>query len=200
MATTQDYKKFYYARGARDMRRMAAKVQSANADPELVAVFMRGLVELMATQRALALVAWPFPDDADEVEVDFSTYADGRPVFSTVDWDDGYATVVHHPDVLVATDPKALEPECWPCGHRPARPMGRLDLKASSGGRCNPAAPTGSRTLRARNQLPFQGRLVDPEVSAGPAVQKDAEPNRRSHSTSQDNSPTEANNRKEDPK
>jgi hypothetical protein len=122
VATTEDYKKYHCARGARGVRRLAAKIQASDIDPELIAVLMEDLVEIIQCQRTVALAGWPFPDDVEEVEIDFFAYSDGRPVSTTVPSGDGYATIMNHPDALETSDTTALLPEHWPCGHRQAPP------------------------------------------------------------------------------
>ena len=122
MATTEDYKKYYCATGTRGVRRVAAKIQASDIDPELIDALMEDLVEIIQCQRTVATVGWPFPDDAEEVEIDFFTYSGGRPVFTTVDWGDGYATIVNHPDGLTTSDAGELMPEQSPCGHRQVPP------------------------------------------------------------------------------
>ena len=137
MATTEDYKKYFCALGSRSVRRLTASVEAADLSRELRNSILVEAHSLLHWQRCIALVDWPFErnnqhshegDDDDEcdedseiaLEVDFGAYADGHPVSSTVDWDDGFATIVHHPAGLSGEpDVGELSPEIWPCGHRP---------------------------------------------------------------------------------
>jgi hypothetical protein len=60
-----------------------------------------------------------FHDPASGVLIrEQAVYSDGRPVTSTIDWGDGYATLVHCPDPKDETggEAKELAEEVWPTG------------------------------------------------------------------------------------
>ena len=57
-----------------------------------------------------------FEDGDNEVVVRGGTYADGRPVQTRIEWEGGYATIVHPPDPQdeeSRPDPNELAEECW---------------------------------------------------------------------------------------
>jgi hypothetical protein len=134
-ATTEDYKKYFCALGARGVRRLTAKIHAADVGCDLRQSMLEEAHRLVQWQRCAVLVGWPSDDDEctdqacddhecdDDCEavtvVDFWTYSDGSPVLSTVVWDEGFATIVYHPDGFSQPDTGELEVEMWPCGHRP---------------------------------------------------------------------------------
>jgi hypothetical protein len=129
MSTAEDYVKYYCALGSRGIRRLSAEILTLGIAPPVAARLLKELEESLTLQRAAALAGWPAEfeptgcdDQGDAVmEIDFGVYADGQPVFTIVDWYEGFATVVHHPESpkLAGRDEGELKPEHWPCGHRP---------------------------------------------------------------------------------
>ena len=58
-------------------------------------------------------------DGSSVAEGNMSTYSDGRPVITTIDWGHGYATLVHNPDPQeqeTQQDRRELDEEVWPTG------------------------------------------------------------------------------------
>jgi len=109
MAIGEDYRKYFCALGSRSVRRVAAKVYAAaELDAEMRIAMMKQLTQMVTWQQMAAIAGWPLDDhttdgtDGEEgaIEIDWAVYSDGRPVFTVVDWLDGYATIVHHPDLL----------------------------------------------------------------------------------------------------
>lgn len=93
----------------------------------------------MDWQRATALTGWPLNDRiTDEKDglvcgppkIDWAVYSDGRPVLTVVDWLDGYATIVHHPDPLrpeIEDTGELAEEMCPGCGGMPCTEPGAED-------------------------------------------------------------------------
>ena len=103
----EDYKKYFCALGFRSVRRVAAKVYAAaDLDAELRIAMLK------------------------ELEIDWAVYADGRAVFTVIDWMDGYATLVHHPDSLqheTEDTGELAEEMCPSCGGMPSTEPGADD-------------------------------------------------------------------------
>jgi hypothetical protein len=124
MASTEDYGKYFCALGSRSVRRVAAKAHAAGLDTEVRIALTEELTQAVTWQQSAALASWPLDDhmsdeeDGEEiaVDIDLAVYSDGRPVFTVVDWFDGYATLVHHPDSLQPeSDTGELAEEKCPC-------------------------------------------------------------------------------------
>ena len=120
--STMDWKKYIFALGSRDIRRIAAKVRRANLEIEAEIEIMR-----LLEQAAARLLVGIFFDGADDtvedgtslVDGNLGTYSDGRRVTTRIDWGHGYATIVHHPDPQeqeTREDRRELEEEMWPSG------------------------------------------------------------------------------------
>ena len=126
MASGEDYGKYFCALGSRSVRRVAAKVYAAaELDAEMRIAMMKQLTQMVTWQQMAAIAGWPLDDhitdgtDGEEgaIEIDWAVYSDGRPVFTVVDWLDGYATIVFHPDLLQpeTEDTGELAEEMCPC-------------------------------------------------------------------------------------
>jgi hypothetical protein len=140
MSTTEDYQKYFCALGSRSVRRVAAELSAASElDAEVRVAMLKELTQAVKWQQSAALAGWPLNDritddkDGEEgvVEIDdLAVYSDGRPVFTVVDWMDGYATIVHHPDSLQpqTEDTGELAEEMCPCcGGMPSTGQGADD-------------------------------------------------------------------------
>jgi hypothetical protein len=137
MTTIEDYAKYFLALGSRSIRRIAAKVDAATVDAAVREALMKELTQSVKWQEMAVVSSWPlnddFSDDADSgeqtIEIDLGTYSNGKPVFTVVDWMDGYATIVHRPDGLQPeSDTGALAKEVCPCcGGMPETASGRDD-------------------------------------------------------------------------
>jgi hypothetical protein len=124
MASSEDYRKYFCALGSRSVRRVAAKVYaSAELDAEVRIAMLKELTEALMCQRKASIVGWRdhINDDTDGeegvIEIDLAVYSNGLPVFTVVDWLDGYATIVHHPHSLQpqTKDTGELAEELCPC-------------------------------------------------------------------------------------
>ena len=126
MASGEDYGKYFCALGSRSVRRVVAKVYAAaELNAEMRIAMMKELTQMVTWQQMAAIAGWPFDDhitegtDGEEgaIEIDWAVYSDGRPVFTVVDWLHGYATIVHHPDLLQpeTEDTEELAKEMCPC-------------------------------------------------------------------------------------
>jgi hypothetical protein len=126
MASSEDYGKYFCALGSRSVRRVAAKVYAATElDAEVRIAMMKELTQAVTWQQMATVAGWPLNDhltddkDDDEgaVTIDWAVYSNGRPVLTVVDWLDGYATIVHHPDSLQTQteDAGELAEEMCPC-------------------------------------------------------------------------------------
>ena len=117
-----DWKKYIYALGSRDIRRIAAKVCRANLENDAEIEIMRLLEQ--AEARLLVGIFFDGADDTIEdgtslVDGNLGIYSDGRRVTTKIDWGHGYATVVHDPDPQeqdTREDRRELEEEVSPCG------------------------------------------------------------------------------------
>jgi hypothetical protein len=137
--SSEDYKKYFLALGSRSVRRVAAKVYAATGlDAEVRLAMLKELTRAVTWQQNAALVGWPLKDhtiddqDGEEssYEIDLAVYSYGRPVFTVVDWLDGYATIVHHPNSLQPeTDDtgELAEERCPCCGGMPEPASGPDD-------------------------------------------------------------------------
>ena len=89
--TGEDHRKFVYALIARDIRRLAAKVHRANMDDD------RNEIAAALEQLESRVWLFAFTDPTGALINEEDVYSDGRPVTTTIDWGDGYATLVHMP-------------------------------------------------------------------------------------------------------
>ena len=111
--TAEDHQKFGYALLSRDIRRLTALIHRTEIDGDTRAMIDAALEQLEAR-------VWVtfFHDPVTNVLIqDQGVYSDGRPVTTTVDWGDGFATLVHCPDPADGTSgSKAdeLSEELWP--------------------------------------------------------------------------------------
>ena len=136
MPSSEDHAKYFCALGSRSVRRVAAKVYAAaDLDADTRIAMLEELAQAIEWQQRAALVGWPLKDyvddgeDGDEgvVEINWAVYSDGRPVFTVVDWMDGYATIVHPPDSVKrdTEDNRELAVEMCPCcGGMPSTGLG----------------------------------------------------------------------------
>ena len=85
---------------------------------------LKELTQAVTWQQMAALAGWPLNDhitddkDGEDgvVAIDLAVYSNGQPVFTVVDWLDGYATLVHHPDGLQSdSDSGELQAALCPC-------------------------------------------------------------------------------------
>jgi hypothetical protein len=98
--SSDDRMKYLQALGRCDIRQLTALVHSADLDPR-VAHEMTEILEQVERRLFVATMvrATHFGGDADVTLLeDPKTYSDGRPVTTRVCWDDGWMTIVHHPD------------------------------------------------------------------------------------------------------
>ena len=135
MATTEDYGKYFCALGSRSISRVAAKVNAASElDVEVRTAMLKELSQAVQWQQMATLACWRLSDhltyekDGEEgtFTVDLATYSDGQPAFTPVDWMDGYATIVHHPDGLQPEGDtgELAEERCPCCGEMPSTGSG----------------------------------------------------------------------------
>jgi len=89
-----DHRKFGFALVARDIRRVTALIHRADIDEQQLAMIDAALEQLQAR------VVWAtFIEPAGDVLIEAPrVYSDGRPVTTTIDWGDAFATLVHSPD------------------------------------------------------------------------------------------------------
>ena len=116
--TTEDGKKHLYALCLRDLRRVYAVMRRLNPDPEteLKIACLLEQAEIRLFFAAFVDTSQWFEDGDNEVVVRGGTYADGRPVQTRIEWEGGYATIVHPPDPQdeeSRPDPNELAEECW---------------------------------------------------------------------------------------
>jgi hypothetical protein len=140
MSSTEDFKKYWAAMAARGARRIAAEINDCSINSATTIRIMEELTSVIVYQRYAVLVGWPdqdiqTDDEGEEfTEIDFGTYSDGRPVSTTIDWDESFATLVHHPvsPSLESEDASTLSAEYWPCHHHPGSTgqSGDRDVKA----------------------------------------------------------------------
>lgn len=135
MATSEDYGKYFCALASRSVRGVAAKVYAAwELSAEVRVAMLKELTQAVTWQQMATVAGWPLndhiindddgEDDEDEaIEIDWAVYSNGRPVFTVVDWLDGYATIVHHPDSLphrTEDSGELAEERCPCCGRMPS--------------------------------------------------------------------------------
>lgn len=89
-----DHKKFDYALVTRDIRRLTALIHRAEIDGATGKFIDAALEQLEARVWMLAF----YDPDSEVLIQDQAVYSDGRPVTTTVDWGNGFATLVHCPD------------------------------------------------------------------------------------------------------
>src|SRR5262249_4541675 len=88
----EDHRKFAYALVARDIRRVTALVHHTDIDDQTRTAIDAGLEQLEVRTWATLL-----HDPVSGVLIrDSEVYSDGRPVITTIDWRDGFATLVQH--------------------------------------------------------------------------------------------------------
>ena len=121
--TTDDHKKFVYASGARDVRRVTALIQRLDLDPVTYNEIACHLEQLECRLLSLAFVSCHLQGGEEVVSlVDHQgLYDDGRPVATTIRSDDGFVTMVHDPDPELDESifgPEQLAAERWPEGIR----------------------------------------------------------------------------------
>jgi hypothetical protein len=111
--TTEDQQKFGYALVSRDIRRLTALTDRAEIDGDTRAMIDAALEQLEAR-------VWLtfFHDPIANVLIhDQDRYSDGRLVTTTIDYGDGFATLVHCPDPADGTSGSKedeLSEEAWP--------------------------------------------------------------------------------------
>ena len=98
--TAEDHKKFVYASGARDVRRLTGVIQRLDLDPVTYNEIACRFEQLECRLTSLAFVSCHLQDGEEEVSVvdRQGFYSDGRPVTTTISTDDGFVTMVHDPD------------------------------------------------------------------------------------------------------
>lgn len=100
MSVAEDHKKHVYALGARDVRCLTAPIQRLDLDPDAYNEIACHLDRFDARLLALAFVDCHLQDGEEEVSLvhQHGPYSDGRQVSTTIRRDDGFVTLVHHPD------------------------------------------------------------------------------------------------------
>ena len=121
--SAEDHKKFVYASGARDVRRLTAVIQRLDLDPVKYNEIACHLEQLECRLLSLAFVSSHLQDGEEVVSLvdQQGLYDDGRPVATTIPTDDGFVTVVHDPDPELDESifgPEQLAAERWPEGIR----------------------------------------------------------------------------------
>jgi hypothetical protein len=116
--TTEDCKKYSYALCLGDLRRVYAVIRRLNLDPEteLKIACLLEQAEIRLFAAAFIDTSQWFEEGGNEVVVHHGAYSDGRPVQTRVEWEGGYATVVHPPDPQTEqsrSDPNELAEEYW---------------------------------------------------------------------------------------
>jgi len=110
----EDHRKFSYALVARDVRRLTASIHQADIDDQSLVAMGAALDQL----EARAVWAMLLYEPANGVLIqDPNAYSDGRPVTTTIDWGDGFATSVHVPDPADGNrdaEAEDLSEERWP--------------------------------------------------------------------------------------
>lgn len=138
---SEDYGKYFCAMGSQSVRRVAAKVYAASElDAEARIAMLKELTQAVQWQQMATLARWRLSDHLTHekgsqegaVTIDWAVYSDGRPVFTVVDWLDGYATIVHHPDSLrPGTEDigELTEEMCPGCGGMPCTGLNSVELE-----------------------------------------------------------------------
>jgi hypothetical protein len=109
---SHDHKKFDYALVTRDIRRLTALIHRADIDSGTRAMIDAALEQLEA-RVWVALLHDPI---SGVLVQDQDVYSDSRPVTTTINWGDGFATLVHCPDPAEgtsATGAEELQEERW---------------------------------------------------------------------------------------
>jgi hypothetical protein len=110
----EDHRKFAYALVSRDIRRLTAFVHRVDINEETLAMIDNALEQL--DNRAW-LMSFHDPQSGNLIK-DEDLYSDGRPVTTTIDWGDGFATLVHCPDLAAdktsGNRADELAEELWP--------------------------------------------------------------------------------------
>jgi hypothetical protein len=90
----EDHARFVHALITRDVRRLRAVLDKADLPDATRDQLDNALAQLETRTWALA-----FHDPVNGILIqDQDTYSDGRPVTTTIDWHDGYTTLVHCPN------------------------------------------------------------------------------------------------------
>lgn len=116
--TRDDHRLYLYEMAARDLRRAVAVLHHAQVEPADFTKVVSLLEDVEA--RLFGLATRDRFDDVkewDSLAVDLSRYSDGRLIRTVVDWGEGYATVVHHPDPEeepTRSNQEELQDEMWP--------------------------------------------------------------------------------------
>ena len=121
--TAEDHKKFVYASGARDVRRVTALIQRLDLDPVTYNEIACHLEQLECRLLSLAFVSCHLQDGEEVVSVvdRQGLYSHGRPVATQIPRGDGFVTLVHDPDPELGESslgPEQLAAERWPEGIR----------------------------------------------------------------------------------
>ena len=114
-----DHTKSNYALLAREIRRLTAKVHHANIDNDTTAMIDSALEQL---EGRVWLMSFHDPASGRLIQ-DQDTYSHSGRVTTTINWGDGYATLVHPPDALDDSESgsgtEELAEELWPEGPPP---------------------------------------------------------------------------------
>ena len=108
-----DHKKFAHALVARDVRRLNALIHRADIDGHRLATIETALQKLQL-RVTWAMLVDPISDTAIH---DPGFYSDGQAVTTMIDWEEGFATLVHSPnsrDVETNATAEALSAERSP--------------------------------------------------------------------------------------
>jgi hypothetical protein len=121
--TAEDHKKLVHALCARDIRRLTAAIQGLDLDPVTFNEIACNLEQIETRLFTLAFVNCHVQDGEDEVSLvdQRGHYSDGRATTTKIFSDDGFVTVVHHPDpehAETSPGPEELDAECCPEGMR----------------------------------------------------------------------------------
>jgi len=113
-SSAQDRRKYYYAIGTREVSRLHAALLDLGLGPE-INHWIRD--ELWFIWRLLRETAFTENVLARKPTWDSGTYADGGLVTTQIDWEEGYATIVHHPEKpdSEVKGNRALAKEVFPC-------------------------------------------------------------------------------------
>lgn len=117
--SAEDGRKYNYAVLARDIRRLTATIHRADIDGGT-----RELIDTALEQLESRVWLMSFHDPASGTLIqNQDVYSDGRPVTTTINWGDGYATLVQPPDALDDSESgsrsEELAEEIWPEGPPP---------------------------------------------------------------------------------
>ncbi len=112
-AKADDHRKFNYGLVARDLRRLTALIHGADIGGGTRAMIDAALEQL----EARVWVALLHDPTSDVLMQNQDVYSDGRPVTTTIDYGNGFATLVHCPDPADGTSgsqPDELSEDLWP--------------------------------------------------------------------------------------